>query len=1245
MSSIATVDPKLLKLLNPEEAVDLFRDLLWAESWRQGINILDVSVPSNITAADGGVDAEVSAAPATTGLLSQGLTRYQIKTGDFSATQPAKIKELLCVDGSYDLKPRVEYCLKNNATFVVVLFGSDNPNQTEDDTTIDGCKELLKKHHPAIVNPKIKVIRGNHIAAELSMHVALSLRAQRIPSSPFRTHREWASQSDMIPPVEYGPAQEGIRAQLEGELRGRTRAIHVCLTGEPGAGKTRMVLEATRAQDLAPLVIYFPSPRQCTASGIVELLLHDQRRHAILVVDDTEVQEAQNLWNTLEHQGERIKLVTLQHEMPHVGGSTVVLSVAPLDEKQVFAILQQYVPGNQSQGFVPLCSGSPRVAHVIGGNLRSYPNDLLQAPDTVDVWGRYICGTDDPKGELVRERHILLRYCALFRKFGWKKPVAEELDTIIALIQKNHPTIDKGKVLAAIDGLRKRRILQGETTLYITPKALHIKLWGEWWELYGPHIDFAPFVDALPVTMRGWFYDMLRYARESGVATKLVNELLGPEGPFVKTSLLKSSSGAEVFNVLAEANPSRGLDCLDATIGKESIDALRENTDGRRHIVWALERMAMWRPLFTRSAKLLARLAVAENEPRISNNATGVFANLFSLGPGDVAPTEAPPEERFPLLAAMLTATDPVVRLLAIRACGIAFNYRNFVRTGGGDVQGLRLPPERWRPKTYGDWFAAYEQVWTLLRETLPNLSINEQAEATKLMIQHAFQLGQIPRLGPLVLATLGEIAAMGVNKQELADQLEFSIEHLDRFPEKDRPAWSQLLQRVHGGADFVGRLHRFVGRTAWRVDDETERAMIELAKEAQQDATLLDATLPWLLSAEAHNAHMFGYQLGKRDDEGKLWQQLFAQAVAAESRANLGLLGGYLRATKERNEKRWYEQLVECSTDEGVAAVLFHLIFQSGLNDDTGLLLVKVTKEGRSPALNLRQFVIGTEIRNLSEAVFTEWRGLLRSAGGNEMQALIELMDAYYTRSKPIRPVPLPDTVEILVDERLFAEGSRSSGMLTDHSWRELARAVVSQDPTQVPPLATVIFDHLGVESAVLQQFGDTGPTKWLREVAQQEPELLWPLVRERLGPPIDRRAFHLKHWIDNSHAFDQRQPNFLDTLPRQDLWEWVDADVERRAWYLAHLAAPILTPGSLARDVLIQYGEREDVQSNLRANFDTEGWSGPESSHYEGKRSAMGRLLDTETEPNVRNWLTKYIELLERRVERARVDEEREF
>ncbi|MCC6263076.1 MAG: hypothetical protein IT169_05820 [Bryobacterales bacterium] len=116
-------------------------------------------------------------------------------------------------------------------------------------------------------------------------------------------------------------------------------------------------------------------------------------------------------------------------------------------------------------------------------------------------------------------------------------------------------------------------------------------------------------------------------------------------------------------------------------------------------------------------------------------------------------------------------------------------------------------------------------------------------------------------------------------------------------------------------------------------------------------------------------------------------------------------------------------------------------------------------------------------------------------------------------------------------------------------------------------------------------------------------------------------------------------------DTVPRKDLWEWVDENIEKRSWYLAHLAAPILTPGSLARDILIRYGDREDVQSNLRANFDIEGWTGPESSHNEGKRRAMEHLLEKETEPTVRSWITKYIELLDRRVEQARIEEEREF
>lgn len=90
MSLLAAFDPQRLTLLSPEEAVDLFRD------------------PSNITAADGGVDAEVNSAPTESGLLSEGLTRYQIKTGAFSASNESELKEPFLKKNKAEFKEQAE---------------------------------------------------------------------------------------------------------------------------------------------------------------------------------------------------------------------------------------------------------------------------------------------------------------------------------------------------------------------------------------------------------------------------------------------------------------------------------------------------------------------------------------------------------------------------------------------------------------------------------------------------------------------------------------------------------------------------------------------------------------------------------------------------------------------------------------------------------------------------------------------------------------------------------------------------------------------------------------------------------------------------------------------------------------------------------------------------------------------------------------------------------------------------------
>ena len=117
-----------------------------------------------------------------------------------------------------------------------------------------------------------------------------------------------------------------------------------------------------------------------------------------------------------------------------------------------------------------------RVAHVIGANLKSNPEDVLKSPDTVDVWARYIVGRDNARSEPVRQRRIVLEHLALFKRFGFGPRVSAEAKAIAALIREAEPTITFSRFEELVKELRVRKILQGENTLYITPKALHIKL-------------------------------------------------------------------------------------------------------------------------------------------------------------------------------------------------------------------------------------------------------------------------------------------------------------------------------------------------------------------------------------------------------------------------------------------------------------------------------------------------------------------------------------------------------------------------------------------------------------------------------------------------------------------------------------------------------------------------------------------------------------------------------------------------
>ena len=229
------------------------------------------------------------------------------------------------------------------------------------------------------------------------------------------------------------------------------------------------------------------------------------------------------------------------------------------------------------------------------------------------------------------------KHLALFKRFGFERSVANEAQAIAKKVEMADPQVTWARFQRIVDTLRKRKILQGEFTLYITPKALHIKLWTEWWEIYGRLFNLEEFTQGLKSELVEWFYEMFQYAAESDAASRIVKDLLGPDGPFQDDEYLKTRLGSRFFSALTEGDPKAALRCLMRTLGTWDKETRLQFTEGRRYVIWALEKIAVWRDLFADAARLLLALGEAENEG-CSNNASGVFAGLFSSGYGPVAP-------------------------------------------------------------------------------------------------------------------------------------------------------------------------------------------------------------------------------------------------------------------------------------------------------------------------------------------------------------------------------------------------------------------------------------------------------------------------------------------------------------------------------------------------------------------------------------------------------------------------------
>ena len=1271
METIFTVKNEHLDRLDQNTAVDFFQNLIWAEARRFGIELSKIYVSSWGNVADGGVDATVDNAQIAGGygIIKQGKTCYQIKSGaTFKPWEPARIKNEL-FKGTPDranLGKSIRSCFDVNGTYILVCTGID-PVEPQRVKIRSHIEEYLKQCDYS--HPKVEVFTQNTLRRFLKSFPSLALWINGNDRSIFQTHQSWSEDATMRVPFVAGKSQDDQILEIQEQLRQSNDTVHVRMLGEPGVGKTKLILEATREKDLAPLVIY------CTASQfrdsvlINEILRDDNSFSAILVIDECNQDSRSYIWNKLRHRGSRIKLITIYNDYEEKSGGISYYDAPPLDNEQICSIVQSYITVSDAEAnrWAELCSGSPRVAHVIGENLVKHPEDLLKPPGTVDIWERYISAGDDPNSEQVKQRRLVLQYLALFKRFGYERSVASEAEAIAEKVKMSDDRVTLYKFQSIIHQLRERKILQGEFTLYITPKALHIKLWTQWWEIHRPNFKLETFIQGLErePELIGCFYDMFVYAAESEVALRVVKELLGPNGLFRDDEYLKTRLGSRFFLALTEADPESALKCLMQTVGPWDKETLLDFTDGRRSVIWALEKIAMWRKLFPDAARLLLALGEAENE-RIANNASGVFAELFSLGPGAVAPTEAPPVERLPVLKEAFESGSKERRTLALKACREGLISDHFSRTSGAEYQGLRKEPDLWQPKTYLEWREAYRSLWQLLSEQLVRLPEDEQKEVVGILLGYAGSIGRIPDLGDMVVNTVTTIVENKyASEKQVIETISQILFHDDSYvenkglPAETRQSFEKIRDRLIG-SDFRSLMQRYVGMDLIEDEllehkdgvDRIQPHLETLAKRSMDNPALLESELPWLVTAEAENGNKFGYELGKIDESLSLLPMLLDAQRNAGDNASTYFLGGYFHAIFDRDLTLWEQQLDTLCEDVTLNAIVPSLTYPSGLTDRAGLRVLNLAEDRIINIADFGLFIYRNATTNLSDGVFNAWiKFLLNGMDRPAVDLALKLFYNYYIsrKSKPTLPCEL--AFQLLSHSELFKESDNYRyDTMTDFYWTETAKELLYHYPRKALDLVQLMLVPFGNDRTIFDVFSQS--CTFLTEATRRYPTEIWRYVSEYLDRRDNfSRTMSLGRWLRGEDPSEtEEEKGALTLIPRENIWEWVDRDVENRAWYLASEFVPktLLIEewrDSLARDILVRYGEREDVRSTLISNYSTEGFCGHASSYYEGKLQKLIDIQNVDNDEKVDRWINEFISFLEEQIEHAKIHEERMF
>ena len=1270
-----------ITLLTERTFPALLRRLLSAEAQAYGLPEYGIHVAGSITSPDGGEDGRITwtEGPPRTPFLPSRFCLFQVKAGKIAPGAAA----LEVVGRNGDVKPMVRSTLEAGGHYLLLCAHPYTYQQIE--ARKNRIREVIRGAGMHIDDVRVDFCDADWVASWVNRHpsVAAWVKQHTQPGTlgPFRSWAHWAGRAEHdASPWANDHRLAALREPIREGASGPRRVVRV--VGPSGIGKSRLILEALGSREeeerrgfsLADLVLYVDESEtgDLAVNDVVQTLAENGQR-AVVIVDRCPPESHRVLVGMVQRRESAVSLITIDDEIPRdLADRTIVelnehetlVKVPEASTSVTEAIIHAVCPELPSEDFRRLAHfsrGFPKIAHLVAQAWTSARPVAFATED--HLVEAFVRGRRPPDGSLLGSARLL----AAFRLVRMDGPEADQLEEVAARGQNLSPAdlrvgfnqlIDRGAAQC-----RSRFVI-----LQPRPIALHLaeRQWRDWSQALWDAVlggDTSP-------DLKVGAAKQLALLNTTDVARQVVAHVCRDGGPFDGTEGLVRPHHTEVLSALAEIDASLVAERIGRLL-RHFRDLAEVRGDVRRHLVWALEKIAFDPDGFEEGADLLLRLAVAENEA-YGNNATGQFVALFSVVLGNTA---ADGPARLLLLSDAAQSKDSMQRKIVVDALlnGSATDY--FSRSVGAETHGSRPALRSWQP-TRDEALAYIEDCVELLVEFAAG--DDDAADAARVGLGR--NLRSLASDGFLELVE-EIVRRVGPARDSWPEALEALGEFLRHQSSKVGP---EIVGRVRALVDELtpqsldARVRSLVTEMSWDYlcDEEQDHerlhrlqlnAVREFAGELMREPDTVRGLLPnmsrQLEPREGrHPKRMtcpFGNAIADLADAPLEWLDPITEALheLPQEHRDFDLLSGYLVGINNEFCEE-VELFKERAAESDVLAPALPLVcWRLEIVASDIPLVLSALHANRLPPWRLMQWTLGRVLDPVEAPAVAPLFDALLDHSVEGYAVALDLLGMYAFRGHEVLEDFRPQLRKIAENLRRWEPSGHHAGAA--HHFGDLMQWLLTKGRDD--PDARVAALALSRALADRQDDSTEGMLRArmieermikpvIRLLLGSFPEIAWPIIGQTiLSNRI--RGWRLGYLLGSRLSSDERHDAAILSLPEDVLFEWCRAHPDGAPAFTATVV-PVLT--SYNRDdqehslhpcvarLLEEFGDREDVLQAVGSNIHSYcGWGSP-TGYFALYETPLSMLRDEHPSARVRRWAKTILRALAAASEGIRTEED---